>query len=290
MKDIFITGSTGAIGQRILPKLEEKNFNITPINLRKKSNSGGEAKSSEDSWMIHLASINSKITKEDISVEKNMIKSAINIALVNGVKNFIFFSTSKLYPATSNKNLSSEDSDPYLADPYSKGKMECELVLKANSEKFKSVSIFRLAPVLIRSPSSNINLLLKMCEILPLMPLFSAGDKNFRSFLSLQNLEMFLEAYLNKDMEGINILNLCDPSPITTNMLINGFLDKHRANLTRLRLPKFLEHLALNMPILGKKLNSLYADHVIDNYKITNEFPDLNFQQTSEAIRLYGLY
>jgi len=200
MKDIFITGSTGAIGQRILPKLEEKNFNITPINLRKKSNSWGEAKSSEDSWMIHLASVNSKITEEDIKVEKNMIESAINIALVNRVKNFIFFSTSKLYPATSNKNFSSEDSDPYLADPYSMGKMECELVLKAHSKKFKSVSIFRLAPVLIRSPSSNINLLLKMCEILPLMPLFSAGDKNFRSFLSLQNLEMFLEAYLNKDM------------------------------------------------------------------------------------------
>jgi len=55
-------------------------------------------------------------------------------------------------------------------------------------------------------------------------------------------------------------------------------------------LPKFLEHLALNMPILGKKLNSLYADHVIDNYKITNEFSGLNFQQTSEVIRLYGLY
>ena len=34
MTDIYITGSTGAIGSRILPKLEEKNFRVTQINLR----------------------------------------------------------------------------------------------------------------------------------------------------------------------------------------------------------------------------------------------------------------
>jgi len=289
MTDIIITGSTGAIGQRILPKLEKKNFNIIPINLRKQDNLGRNEKCSENSWMIHLASINSKITEEDINIEKKMIESAVDIALKKGVRNFIFFSSSKLYPATCNKNLSSEDSDPYLGDAYSKGKMECELILKANADKFKSVSIFRLAPVLIRSPSSNINLLFKICEMLPLVPLFPAGDKNLRSFLSFKNLELFLDSYMLKDLEGINILNICDKSPIATNMLINEFLDKHRPEKIRFRLPKFLEYLFLNMPILGKKLRLLFADNIIDNYKINQELPNLNLLETSEAIRLHGI-
>ena len=37
MIDIFITGSTGAIGQRILPKLEEKNFNVISLVRYKSS-------------------------------------------------------------------------------------------------------------------------------------------------------------------------------------------------------------------------------------------------------------
>ena len=289
MVDIFITGSTGAIGQRILPKLEEKNFNVTPINLRKPNHSGSDCQSSEDSWMIHLASINSKITEEDICVEKNMIESAIDIALTKGVKNFIFFSSSKLYPATFDKNLSAEDSDPCITDPYSKGKMECELILKAKAEKFKSVSIFRLAPVLIRSPSSNVNLLFKMCEMLPLMPLFPSGDKNLRSFLSFKNLELLLESYLQKNLEGFYILNICDKSPITTNKLINKFLDKYRSEIIRFRLPTFLEYMLFKMPILGKKLNSLFANNIINDYKINQAFPDLDILETSEAINLYGL-
>jgi len=289
MIDIFITGSTGAIGQRILPKLEEKNFNVIPINLRNQNRSGTNEKSSENSWMMHLASINSKMTEEDICIEKNMIECAIDIALIKEVKNFIFFSSSKLYPATVKKDLSSERSDTVFLDSYSKGKMECELILKANAYKFKSVSIFRLAPVLIRSPSSNINLLFKVCDILPLMPLFPAGDKNFRSFLSLKNLELFLETYMYKNLEGLNILNVCDKSPISTNMLINEFLDKHRPKIIRFRIPKFLEQLLVNMPILGKKLNLLFLNNIIDNNKIKKELPNLNLLETSEAIRLYGL-
>ena len=289
MIDIFITGSTGAIGQRILPKLEEKNFNVTPINLRKPNHSGSDCQSSEDSWMIHLASINSKITEEDICIEKNMIESAIDIALTKGIKNFIFFSSSKLYPATFDKNLSAEDSDPCITDSYSKGKMECELILKAKAEKFKSVSIFRLAPVLIRSPSSNVNLLFKICEMLPLMPLFPSGDKNLRSFLSFKNLELLLESYLQKNLEGFYIFNICDKSPITTNMLINNFLDKYRSKTTRFRLLTLLEFMLLKMPILGKKLNSLFANNIINNYKINQALPDLDILETSEAIKLYGL-
>lgn len=290
MTDIFITGLTGAIGQRILPKLEEKNFSVVPINLRKQNNSVCGVKSSEDSWMIHLASINSKMTEEDIDIEKNMIETAIDIAVKKGVRNFIFFSSSKLYPATCNKNLSNEDSDPFIADPYSKGKMECELILKGAAEKFKSVSIFRLAPVLIRSPSSNVNLLFKICETLPVMPLFTAGDKNLRSFLSFINLEFFLETYITNNLEGLNIFNISDKSPITTNALINEFLDKYRPETIRFRLPKFMEYLLLNMPILGKKLNSLFSNNIIDDYKINQELPNLNLLETTEAIRLYGVH
>jgi len=289
MIDIFISGSTGAIGQRILPKLEEKNFNVIPINLRKPNHLGSDCQSSENSWMIHLASINSKITKEDIGVEKNMIESAIDIALSKGVKNFIFFSSSKLYPATCDKNLTTEYSDLCITDPYSKAKMECELILKSNAKKFKSVSIFRLAPVLIRSQSSNVNLLFKLCETFPLIPLSPVGDNNLRSFLSFKNLEIFLENYLNKDLVDMNILNICDPSPITTNMLIETFLKRNRSKAISFRLPKSIEYLALNMPILGKKLNSLYADNMINNDKIIQEFSDFNLLETSDAMKLYGV-
>ena len=290
MIDIFITGSSGAIGQRILPKLEEKNFRITPINLRKLNNLESIRQASDNSWMIHLASINSKISSEQINIEENMIKSAIDIALLKGVQNFIFFSSSKLYPATDKQNLASEASDTVLKDPYSKSKINCELILKAHAEKFKSASVFRLAPVLIRSPSSNVNLLFKICEIIPVIPLFPAGNTNRRSFLSLRNLEIFLQAYIEQCAEGYNVLNVCDRSPISTNFLINEFLDKYRPNVAKFCVPKFLEYLALNLPILGKRLHLLYADNVIDNDKIRNQYSNLNLLETSEAIRLHGLY
>jgi len=289
MTDIFLTGSTGAIGQRILPKLEGKNFKVSTINLRELIKINSNIQSAENSWMIHLASINSKMREQDIQIEKNMIEKAIDISLRHGIKNFIFFSSSKVYPATSDKSLSSEDSKTCLIDPYSKGKIECELILKSNAEKFKSVSILRLAPVLMRSPSSNVNLLFKICENLPLVPLFSVGNENLRSFLSFKNLELFLETYLKKDLEGLSILNICDQSPIATNLLINEFLDKNRPKAIRFHLPRSLEYIALRMPILGKKLNSLYADNVINNYKITQELSNLNLLETAEAIKLYGL-
>jgi len=289
MTDIYITGSTGAIGSRILPKLEEKNFRVTQINLREPNNLAENDLPSENSWFIHLASQNSKMSETDIQTEKKLIKSAIDIAKSQGVANFIFFSSSKLYPATDDRNLSSENSDTLLSDPYSKGKMECELLAQASLENFKSVSIFRLAPVLLRSPSSNINLLFRMCEMLPFIPIFSEGNKNRRSFLSFKNLMHFLEVYLQRDLRGFNILNVCDHSPISTNSLINNFLEEYRPNVSRILLPKFIERFILSTPLIGKKLYSMYANNVIDNSKIYDEIPDLKLMETSEAIKSYGL-
>ena len=290
MTDIYLTGFSGAIGQRILPKLKEKNFNVIPVNLRDLTDLQSYTQASNNSWMIHLASINSKMSDQHTSIEVDLMKLAIDVALKKGVKNFIFFSSSKLYPASANKTLASENSQTYSKDPYSKGKLECESIIKANLKKFKSVSILRLAPVLIRSKSSNVNLLFKICEILPVVPIFSAGNQNQRSFLSFNNLERFLEVYLQKNIEGLNILNLSDKSPITTNMLISEFLTKYRPKVTKIQLPKFLERIILNMPILGIKLNTMFADNVIDNNKLSKELSDLNLLETSEAIKIYGLH
>ena len=290
MTDIYLTGFTGAIGQRILPKLKEKNFKVYPINLRDLANLQSYKQISDNSWMIHLASINSKMTDSHISIEVGLMKLAIDVALKKGIQNFIFFSSSKLYPASANKALTTEDSEICSKDPYSQGKLECESIIKANLKKFKSVTILRLAPVLIRSKSSNVNLLFKLCETLPVVPIFSAGNQNQRSFLSFRNLERFLEVYVKKNIEGLNILNLCDKSPITTNMLINEFLTKYRPKVTKLELPKFLEIIFLNMPILGLKLNSLFADNIVYNNKLLTELSDLNLLETSEAINIFGLH
>lgn len=90
--NLLISGSTGNIGRIILAKFKEKHFNVIPINLRFAStlSSNLGLSNGEDSFFFHLASQNSNMSAENIRKETDLIKSAIDIAKINAVQNFVF--------------------------------------------------------------------------------------------------------------------------------------------------------------------------------------------------------
>jgi len=289
MKEILLSGSSGALGSVISSKLKENNFKVTDINLRHPSNIISELSYPENSFFIHLASNNSKMNIDNIVDEVSILNNAIDIAKKNKVAHFVFFSTSKLYPASNDESEVNEDSKIFTNDPYTIGKHKCEELTKVNLRYFESITILRLAPVLVRSPSSNMNMLFKICEIMPFIPFFSRGDENQRSFLSMHNLINFILLLLTVNCKGLRIYNLCDQAPISTNDLIESFLQKYRPNANKFYLPKFIEPAILNFPVIGKKLRSMYENNLLSNKKLKTDFTSLKLLDTKINMELNGL-
>jgi len=284
--NLLISGSTGNIGKTILAKFKEKHFNVIPINLRFAStlSSNLGLLNQEDSFFFHLASQNSNMSAKNIREETNLIKSAIDIAKINAVQNFVFFSTSKLYPATDNIDDTNENSEVFSNDPYTEGKKDCELILMENINYFKSITILRLAPVLVESNSSNLNTLFRMCNKLPIIPFFPKGDSNKRSFLSMVNLINYLFILLKKNNQGLNTINICDNNFISTNRLIEIFLNHSKPHALRISIPKYLESFILKLPLIGSKLNAMFLDALLDNQKIKGENSEFKLQDTEQAM------
>ena len=289
MTDVFMSGSTGTLGKIILPNLQKKDFDVIPINLRIPASSQSKPSNLNHSFLLHLASQNSTMRSRDMDKELDLLASALDVAERNKIQHFIFFSTSKLYPATADFNLTQEDSNIFATEPYVIGKNKCESLLENKLDCFKSITILRLAPVLVKSKSSNMNTLFKICELLPIIPMFPTGNKNRRSFLSCINLFNFLTMLLRTDPKGFQVINLCDNQPVSTNALIESFLKRYRPKAIRLPIPFFIELLMLALPVIGKKLQSMFMDNVLANENIKSSFPDFELLDTEKVMEFKGL-
>ena len=185
MKSVFITGGAGYVGSVLVPKLLDKGYKVSVIDLMiygedvlpnhenltkikgdirdielmRKSIPGHDA-------VIHLACISNDPSFElnpDLgkSINLDPFEPMVQIAKESGVKRFIYASSSSVYGIKDEPNVT-EDMELLPLTDYSKFKAECEKILaKYDSDDFVTVTI-RPSTVCGYSPRLRLDLVVNI--------------------------------------------------------------------------------------------------------------------------------
>jgi nucleoside-diphosphate-sugar epimerase len=282
--NIALTGSTGSIGSKLLLDLQKMGHEVLCISSSKSSQEDNiflyeELQSKEFNFnvdfILHLASINSNLTELEIYQEVELIKKVTSSMDALNCKNIIFFSTIKVYGENSfDFTLINESFNQNPECFYGKAKAKCERLLKELSYEMKfNYLIFRMPPVLINHPKSNLGKLFQLVEKGIPIPSFKVGDINQRSFLSYDLLAYVLEAILQKGtIFRSQIFNLSDSEPISTNDLLKRFGRSINKNPRMIYLPNFLFKVMIKINRLQLILCRLFGNFHISNAKLKKEF------------------
>ena len=282
--NIALTGSSGLIGSRLLHDLKKMNHTVSCISSSQ-SSPKDNIYSYEDmdagnillpiDCIVHLASINSEMHTSDVASEIAITERIIEGMKTMGCKKIIFFSTAKVYGDNSFQNIIFSESTPLLPScPYSNAKMLCENIISspANITSYNYL-IFRLPPVLIDSPKSNLGKLFQVVEKGMPIPSFEVGDLNKRSFLSYKFLATILNTTLQDDSYFSNeILNFSDTTPISTNELLRNFASSINKKVFIIYFPNVLFKAMLRIDKLQSILCRLFGNFQLSNARLLNKF------------------
>ena len=282
--NIALTGSSGLIGSCLLKDLRKANHKIFCISSGK-SSPQDNIFSYEDmldcqilepiDCMIHLASINSEMNALDIPLEVDITEKVLQGMRLMSCQKIIFYSTAKVYGDNSFDNkllLETSAIDPLCS--YSKAKILCEEIISqsANTMSFEYL-IFRMPPVLINHPRSNLGKLFQVVERGLPIPSFRAGDVNQRSFLSYEFLVSILEAAIQSTGHIQNeVFNLSDTDAISTNDLLRRFASSIQKKAKIIYLPNFIFKAMLQVNRLQLILCRLFGNFNLSNAKLIKAF------------------
>jgi nucleoside-diphosphate-sugar epimerase len=282
--NIALTGSSGLIGSSLVKDLRKANHKIFCISSGKSSPEDNifsykdmlDCKILEPiDCMIHLASINSEMNELDIPLEVDITEKVIQGMKLMNCQKIIFYSTAKVYGDNSFDHkllLETSAIDPLCS--YSKAKMLCEEIISqsANTKSFEYL-IFRMPPVLINHPRSNLGKLFQIVERGLPIPSFRAGDVNQRSFLSYELLASILEAAIQSTDHFPNeVFNLADTDPISTNDLLRRFASSIQKKAKIIYLPNFIFKAMLQVNQLQLILCRLFGNFYLSNAKLIKAF------------------
>tara|TARA_Y100000768_G_scaffold341433_1_gene285897 strand:- start:3026 stop:3895 length:870 start_codon:yes stop_codon:yes gene_type:complete len=282
--NIALTGSSGSIGSHLLKDLKNMGHEVMCISSSYSSSQDNvflyeELDSNKINFnadfLIHLASINSNLKEKDIPQEVNLINKITNIMDKLECKNIIFFSSIKVYGENSfNFNFINEDFPKHPQCFYGKAKAECEKVLINSSGKKKfNYLIFRMPPVLMNNPGTNLGKLFKLVEMGLPIPSFRIGDLNQRSFLNYDLLAHVLKEILIKEkILKSNIFNLCDTEAVSTNNLLKRFGKSINKKSRIIYLPDFLFTAMIRINSLQLILCRLFGNFYLSNANLRKAF------------------
>ncbi|MDB4112408.1 NAD-dependent epimerase/dehydratase family protein [bacterium] len=282
--NIALTGSSGLIGLHLLQDLKNLNYNISCISS---SHSSSETNifSYEDmlagkisqpiDFIIHLASINSEMNDLDIPLEVAITEDVIKSMPLIQCKKIIFFSSAKVYGDNSFEHkliLESSSLNPSCA--YGKAKSLCEEhIIKSAKDMNFNYLIFRMPPLLINHPKSNVGKIFQFLGKGFPIPSFAVGDKNSRSFLSYKLLYSVLESVLkNESYINNEIFNLSDTHPRSTNELFREIAETMQKNLRIIYFPNFLFQAMLRVNRLQLVLCRLFGNFNLSSEKLRKTF------------------
>ncbi|MDC0942041.1 NAD-dependent epimerase/dehydratase family protein [Gammaproteobacteria bacterium] len=284
--NIALTGSSGLIGSKLLKHLCDLGHEVLSISSSHSSHKDNiflyeELQSREISFkadfLIHLASINSNLEESEIPLEIELLNKAIDCMENLNCKNFIFFSTIKVYGENSfNANLINVDENFPKAPECSYGlaKELCEQALiNLSHEKNFNYLIFRLPPVLINHPKSNIGKLFQLVERGFPIPSFRIGDLNQRSFLNFELLAYVVIEVINEGIiSSSKILNIADSEAISTNDLLRRFGKSINKKPRIIYLPNIFFKVMIRINRLQLILCRLFGNFYLSNAKLKKKF------------------
>jgi UDP-glucose 4-epimerase len=265
MKDrsILVAGASGFIGRHAVAFLRQY-FNVDTISLR---NYHGEDIDMKDvSIILYLSGITHQSGKVDdsiyISVNKELTINFARRAKAQGVHQFIFVSSVKVYGNTKN-GIINEFSVCAPEDAYGISKWQAEIeLLKMNTTDF-IVTIVRPAVVYGSGVKGNIRKLVGLARKWPILPFKGVEAK--RSIVYIGNVLAMLKSIIEQRAGGIYI---AADSPKSTAEIMQEINLNLKVPKRMIPCPGFFRHtIRLWMPQVYQRL---FEEFIVDP-KASNE-------------------
>ena len=270
MKNLLITGSSGFVGSYFIRKYKKK-YNIKTFSFRKDDinilNFNNANVIFHLSALVHQMGGASKEEYEKVNVTQTL--QLAKKAKENGVKQFIFMSTVKVYGEETN-NVYTENTIGKPQDEYGKSKLKAEkLLLELEDEDFR-VSIIRTPIVYGHGVKANIQALINFVNKVSLLPF--GKIKNKRSMVYIGNLCHLVDEVIQQKQSGVFLAS--DNSAFSTSKLIELIAKNLDKKVYLLKIPLFETLLKFFKPSFHKRLYcSLEVDNSITKEKLNLKNP-----------------
>jgi len=231
--------------------------------------------------ILHFPAIvhqSSKIPYEKYrDVNTNLAYRTAKKAKNDGVRQFIFFSTIRIYGEYTPGNVVwDESTEPSPTDNYGRSKLEAENKLRPLSDSDFHIVILRIPMVYGPGNRGNINKMISLIDKFQIAPF--SDINNERNVLYIKNLVEFLDQVILQSKEGTFLVT--DPDTVSTTKIartISKYLNK---KVILLPVPKPLRKLLKHFWKAGyyKVFGNLKLDSTT-SYKIINFQPGYTFDQ-----------
>jgi len=271
---INITGASGFVGQNLSLYLENQNYIVHKLSLRK-----SWILNKDSDVLIHLAgkahdTANTSADEEYFKVNRDLTIKLFDEFLNSNIKDFFYFSSVKATADTVDGILD-ENHISTPKTPYGKSKLEAEKYL-LSQELPQNKRLFIIRPCMIHGPGNkgNLNLLYKVVQKRIPWPL--AAFENQRSFLSIENLNFLISEMLAKENLASGIYNFADDESLSTNDLVRLIANTNgKKGLLWKISSKLISGTAkigdiIGLPLDSERLKKLTESYVVSNQKIKN--------------------
>jgi nucleoside-diphosphate-sugar epimerase len=268
MRTIFLTGSTGFVGNNLVKLLPFYDF----FNYKK-----GDLPHVIQDAVIHLAgkahdlkSVSS--SDEYYKVNTELTKEVFDAFLTSKAKVFITLSSVKAVADEVEGELT-EEVTPIPITHYGKSKLLAEqYILSQPIPEGKRVYILR--PCMIHGPGNkgNLNLLYILVSKGFSWPL--GLFENSRSYLSIENLCFIIKELIESEDIPSGVYNVADDVPLSTNEVIEMIAESKGKKAKILNLSKNLINVlasvgdSLKLPLNTERLQKLTESYIVSNTKI----------------------
>ena len=284
MEKLLISGSNGFVGSYFIKKYKDK-YDIKTFSFLKDDINSLDC--SDVDVVFHLSALVHQMggasCEEYERVNVIQTLQLAKKAKENGVKQFVFMSTVKVYGEETDSKYS-ENSICNPEDEYGKSKLKAELELqKIEDENFK-VSIIRTPIVYGYGVKANIKSLINLVNKVPLLPFGKIENK--RSMVYIGNLCHLVYEIISQEKSGIFLA--CDDEPLSTSRLIElvaknldlvkrsgcGTITLCEKKIYLVKIPFFESLLKILKPSFYKRLyRSLEVDNSITKEKLNLQNP-----------------
>ena len=286
MKNILLTGSTGFVGSYFKDNYGNKyhieTFSFLTDNL-------DSLDLTQIDTVIHLSALVHQMggaAKEEyqrVNVDNTL--ALAEKAKQNGVKQFIFMSSVKVYGEETNTPYT-ESTKCEPQDEYGKSKLEAENQLKEmEGDVTKGISVGHFKVSILRTPivygkgvKANILNLVKLVDKVPVLPF--GGIINRRSMVYIGNLCDMIEKLCESKISGTFLAG--DDRPVSTTGLIEIIAKVKCRKIITLIIPLFPQLLKTIKPSFYKRL---YESLEVDNTQTKELLGFTNRVSTEEGIK-----
>jgi UDP-glucose 4-epimerase len=268
--NILITGANSFIGSYF--KNNSQQFQVNEVDLLAHKPAAIDFSNTE--VVFHVAAIvhQDKSIPDSVYFEVNtdLAYAVAQKAKLDGVKQFVFMSTVKVYGENNTEsNPWTEDSECHPSDAYGKSKLEAEKrLMELNDDQFK-VSIIRTPVVYGVGVKGNIQKIARFIKVGKLIPL--KGINNKRAMVYIGNLVALIQEVIKQQKPGIFLAG--DGEILSTSLFVKYLIEATGQKRYFITFPLIFQYL-IKLLYPGF-YNRLFGSMLIDNSKTLNE---LNFK------------